>query len=405
MFKESVPIATLCLCMMAWAPATMAQSEKPACAQLTPEIQSAQDKIDKTRRAYDQSAKVLDKRMALANADAEKRENMDTLWADVLSSREVVLPRANAALTALNAGYALMQNYVSAGCNETTSSELEDRRSRGASRYEKSITALQNIPTDWHKQYDPVIPPDPAECIALDEAHKNAQAKAKAYSLKNDVKIAAYNAARQAVNNAIDLERPFSKEWRALLKTRKNALPATEGYTKLLDAVYDPVKLGIKNSCVQMDQKQLKAFKDNAYVIFDEISDSYSSMLNMPLKAKKYTEKRRKTTTPRVGIINKTDQILCYHLNGTAKGKCVIKPGGTRIVELRQDVKGKPESTMLITGGISWEKDADGTAQVKDMQICAKRTFDQQSGSKAWAIKPGIEDGCSYPAIEEEKGK
>ena len=402
MFKESVTVATLCLCMMAWAPATMAQSDNATCAQLTPELQSAQNKIDKSRRAYDQSAKVLDKRLSLANADAEKRENMDALWADVVASRDVVLPRAKTALTALNAGYALLQNYVSAGCDDTTSTELEDRRLRGASRYEKSIKALQRIPTDWHKRYDPVIQPDPAECKALDKAHKKAEAKAKVYSLKHDSKIAAYHTAIRAVNNAIDLERPFTKEWKTLRKARRTAMPATKGYAKLMDAVFSPIKKGLENNCIQVSDEKKEDLKKNAYALFNTISDNYAGMVRMPRKAKDYAEKRRKSITPRVGIINKTDQILCYHLNGTAEGKCVVEPQGTRVIELKPDVEGKPESTLLITGGVSWEKDEDGNAQLKDMKICTKRTFDQKSGSKAWTIESGVDEGCEFPNQEEK---
>jgi len=405
MSKEFVTIATLCLCLVAWTPTAMAQSKKPTCEQQAQDIQTAQDKIDKTRRAYSQSAKVLDERLKLADAAYEKKENMDALWADVLSSRDVVMPRAKAALTALNNGYALMQKYVSAGCDDTTATELEDRRKRGALRYEKSITALESIPQDWDTYYNPPPPPTPAECEALDNAHKKAEAKAKAYSLKNDAKIAAYRKARWAVNDAIDLERPFRKEWKKLLKTRKAALPATKGYADLMKNVFAPIQKGLKNNCVQMTYKEQKAFESNVDKVLSEISDSYSRMIKMPLKAEDYVEMRRKTTTPRVGIINKTDQILCYYLNGTGKGRCVIKPKGTKIVELKSDTPGKPQSTLLITERISRKDNQDGQAQPEGIKICAKRTFDHQSGSKAWVINTGVEDGCALPAAKETKDR
>ncbi len=394
MFKESVTIAALFICVAASAPMAKAEPESATCKYLSKELEAAQKNIDETSQAYSKSAKAMDERMIQAIKANQNGESLDDIWPDVIKMRDQMLPQARAALASLTNGYNVMRNYIAAKCTNADTKAMEDRRGQGIQRYKNSIVELEKIRTDWHKQF---YVPTPAECIALDEAHKNAEAAAKVYSLKNDEIIAAYRKARWDMNDAISLDLPLKKKWKTLLKKREAALPASEGYVQVMKDIFAPVQEGLDNNCVEMGPEQFMAFSARASKIVSDVTISNRLIQSMPTDMEEYIKQRNQTTSARVGIKNHTDYLLCYHLNGTARGMCTIKPRGTKIIELKPDSFGKPDSTLLITGGVKWEKDADGNDQVKEMKVCTKRTFNQITGSKSWTIKPGAEKGCEYP--------
>ncbi len=407
MFK-TYHLASLCLLMIFSAPAAIAQVDTDLCNQLTAEVEGAQEQIDVSRVAYERSATDIDARIGLANEAAQNGENLDTLWANVLLARDNVLPLAQDALKTLNTGFALMQNYVQAGCTTMTAAEVEQRRIAGASHYEDGIKMLNSMQDNWNIRYAEMSKnPDPATCMALDSAHKEADAKAKAHSLKHDDNIAAYNKARLAVNLAIDLEQDFTTEWETLLLARRAAMPGIDTYRKVISATFDPVKKGFDNGCIQMSDADKIAFEKNTTEVLKEISGSKISIINMRLVADAYVERRKATTTARIGIINNTDQILCIYRENQTKGKCNIKPNGSQVVELQSkeeqetEESDDPAKVFVITNNKSWLKTADGETRPQEISICAKRTFEHKSGSQAWIIEAGVEEGCTRPAADE----
>ncbi len=402
---KNIPITPLCLLLALTANAAMAQIDTQACNQITTQVQTAQNKIDSTGKAYDLRAAEIDTRTNLVNEAAQNRENLDVLWADVLATRDDMLPLAENALQTLNAGFELMQTYIEAGCTTISAEEVETRRIEGARRFEKGITVLKAIPVDWRERYAELVEdPDPAACIALDKAHKDADASAQAYSLRHDGNIAAYGKARQAVNEAIDLGRDFAQEWEILLVARSTAMPGINMYDKVIMATFDPVKQGIANGCVLMIKEKKIAFEKNTNAILEEIIDSKIRIINMVLEAKAYEQNRNETTSARIGITNNTDQTLCIYQDGKTKGKCIIKPKGSEIVKLQSDDEqktGDEENPVVFIITNANLTNADEKPLSQKTSICAKRTFDHKYGSKAWIIEAGIEEGCTAPSAEE----
>ncbi len=382
---------------------TLAQMDTKTCNALTGKLEVSQADIDHTRDAYDNAAKNIDEKISAANEAFQKDENLDVIWGQVMAARDKAKPRAQEALRTLNAGFELMHTYIDAGCTTITAEEIERRREVGASRYEKGLEMLDALPTDWHERYrKPADITNPALCKSLEEQRKKADAAARAHSLKYDDLIAAYRKTARTINEAIDLERPFDEKWEALLATREAALPGVEGYAPLIRAMFAPVEKAYEVGCSNLITAPKEAFEQNKREVLKDIAYSYARMSNMPLKAADYLIKRRQTTTPRVGIINETDQVICIHKNAKPKGNCVIKPHGTRIVELMEKNGDAPIKTLLITGGTHWLKSADGNAQAKDLKVCVRRDFEHKTGSKAWVIKEGVEEGCTLPKIAEQ---
>ncbi|PHS28760.1 MAG: hypothetical protein COA84_00805 [Robiginitomaculum sp.] len=390
------------LCLMAWASFGYAQEVSPTCEQRAKAIDVLQQKIEDTRKAYDEIAKKVGARISLTNEAVKKKEDLSVLWADVLAAREEALPQAKLALGTLNTGFAQMQEFIAAGCAKTTASELEKRRKRSARHYEDNIKAMKNLPDDALTFYAPPPPPDPAICMALDEARKTAEAKAKAHSLKNDAKIMAYRKARAAVNNAIDFKRPFKKEWNTLVNARNETLQPTEEYIKLIRSLFEPVKEGLDNHCVQMSAQEESKYAKSTAKILKEVSTSYRAIKFMPLDREEYRLKRNLSTSARVAIVNKTSHILCFHLGDTAPGKCVIKPHGEKLVELPVNEKGEPNAPLIITGGVEWKKNNPEFPQVKSVSVCRKRMFEHKTGSKLWEITEGLDEDCTVPAPADE---
>lgn len=402
---KKILLGAVCATMLVSAPAALAQVDTVVCNQLTAQAQAAQEAIDAAREAYEQSAARMDERIALANTTAQNGENVEPLWRDVIATRDEMKPRAQQALSTVNDGFATMQAYVAANCTTQTKDEVEQRHIQATKLYQDRLTMLASLPDDWRQRYGRYkAASNPAICAALQQKHKDADATAKNYSLANDDKIAAYRKARLAVNEAIDLERPFDEAWKTLVDARKAALPGVNGYGDVISKVFKASIDNIEQGCVAMSAAREDAVRKNATDILLEIRQSRLLINDMLLDKQSYEQDRSKTTTPRIGIINNTDEILCIHTNAQGKGKCVIKPHGSKIVELETSNPSATKdnntaSLVQITGGVKWLKGVDGNVKAGQMSVCKKRSFDHKTGSKAWIIEPGIEDGCTAPQI------
>ncbi len=401
MFKQ-VSLSALCLSLASIAPAALAQVDTVICNQLTTEVQTAQDDIDAARGRFDNRAKVMDERLGLANTAAQNGEEIAPLWVDVMASRDEMKPLAEDAVRTVNNGFSTMQPYVAANCTTMTKEEVEQRRVQAAKHYQDSLQMLNVLPNDWQERYGRhKRATDPAVCTALDQKHKDADARGKTYSLAHDGLIAAYRKAHLEVNEAIDLERPFAAEWEVLHETRTAALPGVNGYGEVVGAIFGAARENIEQGCVPMTAAGEDAFRKNATDVLLEIRDSKMRLNDLPDNAQTYALQRRESTTARIGIINNTDEILCIHANASEVGKCIIKPRGTKVVELNPGVEAKNTAAVVfkITGGVTWLKDADGNAQAGEMAVCAQRTFDHATGSKVWAIESIVEEDCNAPSI------
>ncbi len=410
MLKNLSPLFATLFILAACSPKTDAPMDVAMCEQLTPGITHSQEQINTSRAAFDEAAKALDERLGLARDAGGDDEAIKALWADVLEARDQAKPSAVAALEALQTGFALMQDYTKAKCTNASSEDLDERLSRGVKRYKNSIAQMDMLPADWKSFFAAPAPqtepetkpaPDPAQCQALEEERKTALAEAKAHSLKYDGDIARYRKAHQAQNRAIDLGQDTAEAWEELLILRDAAQPGIEGYIPLISNIFSNTKKGLESGCIVMSDKEKNSFNLTSAKTIRDIYQSKNTLNNIPLERNLYKENRKQTTTPRVGVINKTNQILCVHPKAKGPGQCTIEPNGTRIVELSATLEEAPTFDLLITGGIRWSKLAGEEPSAEDLSVCAKRTFVHNTGSVTWVIEPGIEDGCTLPRLDD----